>query len=43
LGWQPEAALEAVEAARGEPVPDTKEQEDWILSYTAQPSALHKS
>ena len=37
LGWQPEAALEAIEAARGVAVPDTKEQEDWILSYTAQP------
>ena len=43
LGWQPEAALEAIEAARGEPVPDTKEQEEWILSYTAEPSALLKS
>jgi protein-tyrosine phosphatase len=37
LGWQPKAALEAIEAARGVAVPDTKEQEDWILSYTAQP------
>jgi protein-tyrosine phosphatase len=37
LGWQPEAALEAIEAARGVPVPDTKEQEEWILSYTAEP------
>ena len=37
LGWQPEAALEAVEAARGESVPDTKEQADWVLSYTAEP------
>ena len=43
LGWQPEAALEAIETARGVPVPDTKEQEEWILSYTAQPSALQKS
>jgi protein-tyrosine phosphatase len=37
LGWQPEAALHAVEAARGEPVPDTQEQAEWILSYSAQP------
>jgi protein-tyrosine phosphatase len=37
LGWQPEAALKAVEAARGEPVPDTQEQAEWILSYTAEP------
>jgi protein-tyrosine phosphatase len=37
LGWQPEAALEAIEAARGVPVPDTPEQADWILNYTTQP------
>ncbi|MGD0682048.1 MAG: hypothetical protein ABR990_08355 [Terracidiphilus sp.] len=37
LGWQPEAALKAIEAARGLPVPDTQEQTDWILSYTAEP------
>ena len=37
LGWQPEAALQAIETARGVPVPDTKEQENWILSYTAEP------
>jgi protein-tyrosine phosphatase len=43
LGWQPEAALEAIEAARGVPVPDTTEQEDWILSYTAKPRALQES
>lgn len=43
LGWQPVAALKAIEAARGEPVPDTQEQADWILSYTAEPSALQKS
>jgi protein-tyrosine phosphatase len=36
LGWQPEAALDAIEAARGVPVPDTREQADWILSYSAQ-------
>jgi protein-tyrosine phosphatase len=37
LGWKPKAALEAIEVARGERVPDTKEQEEWILSYTAEP------
>jgi protein-tyrosine phosphatase len=36
LGWSPGAALEAIEAARGCPVPDTREQEGWILSYKAQ-------
>lgn len=35
LGWRPEAALKAVEAARGIPVPDTREQAEWILSYSA--------
>jgi protein-tyrosine phosphatase len=43
LGWQPEAALAAVEAARGVPVPDTKEQEGWILSYEAKPRVLQES
>ena len=37
LGWPPKAALEAIAAARGLAVPDTQEQRDWILSYTAQP------
>lgn len=37
LGWQPETALEAIEAARGVPVPDTQEQTEWILNYSAQP------
>ncbi|MGA3162290.1 MAG: hypothetical protein ABSC77_13870 [Terracidiphilus sp.] len=37
LGWQPKAALKAIEAARGVSVPDTKEQADWILNYSAQP------
>ena len=37
LGWTPKAALEAIQAARGCAVPDTQEQEDWILSYKAQP------
>jgi protein-tyrosine phosphatase len=37
LGWQPKAALEAITEARGVPVPDTHEQEDWILSYTVEP------
>jgi protein-tyrosine phosphatase len=37
LGWNPGTALAAVEAARGCPVPDTEEQENWILNYKAQP------
>lgn len=37
LGWSPRAALAAVAAARGCAVPDTQEQEDWILRYKAQP------
>jgi len=35
LGWNPATALAAVEAARGCPVPDTDEQERWILNYKA--------
>jgi protein-tyrosine phosphatase len=37
LGWQPQAALEAIAAARGCAVPDTEEQRRWILSYEAKP------
>ena len=37
LGWTPKEALAAIEAARGFSVPDTQEQEDWILRYKAQP------
>jgi len=37
LGWKPAAALAAVEATRGCPVPDTEEQKRWILAYEAQP------
>ncbi|MGB9407338.1 MAG: hypothetical protein WCA89_07360 [Terracidiphilus sp.] len=37
LGWTPKAALAAIHAARGCPVPDTQEQEDWILRYKTQP------
>jgi protein-tyrosine phosphatase len=33
LGWEPEAALHAIEIARCCPVPDTEEQEEWILGY----------
>lgn len=35
LGWPAATALAAVEAARGCPVPDTEEQEHWILNYEA--------
>ncbi|MGA2672496.1 MAG: hypothetical protein ABSE99_04640 [Terracidiphilus sp.] len=37
LGWTPMAALAAIAAARGLAVPDTQEQEDWILRYRAKP------
>ncbi len=37
LGWTPKAALAAIEAARGLAVPDTQEQENWILNYRPQP------
>jgi protein-tyrosine phosphatase len=37
LGWDPNAALNAIEAARGCPIPDTREQEAWILAYKAKP------
>jgi protein-tyrosine phosphatase len=33
LGWDPHAALVAIETARCCPVPDTAEQEEWILNY----------
>lgn len=35
LGWEPNSALEAIEEARGCEIPDTAEQEAWILSYKA--------
>jgi protein-tyrosine phosphatase len=37
LGWAPKAALAAIEAARGCPVPDTQQQQEWILRYKAKP------
>jgi protein-tyrosine phosphatase len=37
LGWTPHAALAAITKARGVVVPDTQEQEDWILRYRPQP------
>ena len=37
LGWTPKSALRAVEQARGCSVPDTEEQEHWILHYQAEP------
>lgn len=37
LGWKPAEALAAIEEARGCPVPDTEEQERWILNYKAKP------
>lgn len=48
LGWDPHAALVAVETARGCPVPDTADQEEWILNYdpaeeTASPTGQSAS
>ncbi len=37
LGWQPRAALTAITRARGQAVPDTQEQENWILRYRPLP------
>lgn len=37
LGWNPPRALAAVARARGMSVPDTPEQQAWILAYRAQP------
>jgi protein-tyrosine phosphatase len=37
LGWTPHAALAAITTARGVTVPETQEQEDWIMRYKALP------
>jgi len=37
LGWNPETALAAIEAARGCQVPDTEEQRQCVLQYEAVP------
>jgi protein-tyrosine phosphatase len=37
LGWKPEDAVAAIEAARGCPVPNTAEQLRWIMRYQAEP------
>jgi protein-tyrosine phosphatase len=37
LGWKPRHALAAVEMTRGCPVPDTEEQQRWILAYEVRP------
>jgi hypothetical protein len=36
LGWKAQDALDAIEAARGYPIPDTEEQRRWILHYKPQ-------
>ena len=33
MGWDAAAALDAIEATRGCPVPDTDEQRRWVLAY----------
>ena len=35
LGWKPQAALAAIESARGCEVPETEEQKQWVLNYQA--------
>jgi protein-tyrosine phosphatase len=35
LGVEPPAAWAAITAARGRPVPDTEEQRQWVVSFTA--------
>ena len=40
LGWKPDAALAAIEEARGYPVPDTEQQKRWILSYKGSGKTL---
>jgi protein-tyrosine phosphatase len=37
LGWKARDALTAIEIARLCPVPDTPEQQEWILAYEPQP------
>jgi len=37
LGWRAHDALEAIAVARGYAVPDTLEQEQWILAYRVKP------
>jgi protein-tyrosine phosphatase len=36
LGWKPALALAAIQRARGCAVPDTEEQQRWILHYGSQ-------
>ncbi len=39
LGWEPSVALDAIEKARGCAIPDTPEQRQWILNYSASAQA----
>jgi protein-tyrosine phosphatase len=36
-GWKARDALEAIAETRGYAVPDTLDQEDWVLAYKAKP------
>ena len=36
LGWKAQDALDAIQAARGYPIPDTEEQRRWILRFEPQ-------
>jgi hypothetical protein len=36
LGWKAHDALDAIETARGYPIPDTEEQRRWILRFEPQ-------
>jgi protein-tyrosine phosphatase len=36
MGWKAQDALDAIQAARGYPIPDTEEQRRWILRFEPQ-------
>jgi protein-tyrosine phosphatase len=41
LGVEPPAAWATITAARGRPVPDTEEQRQWVVRFTAAQAWLH--
>jgi protein-tyrosine phosphatase len=40
-GWEPQAAIELLSAARGVAIPETQEQRRWIEKYAARVGAAH--
>ena len=40
-GWEPEAAIDLLSAARGVPVPETPEQRHWIEDYAIKAGTTH--